>query len=575
MSPSQPSRHTAHDGQILILFAASLLLMLAILALAVDVGFLLAQRRGVQNAADAAALAVAHAVQTGETDQATLENIARYYAEQNGYEVTPTITYEPSQKKVSVDLEYDVPKFFVGLLYPGPWRVPAHAAAATEPEVVDVALLALNPEGLGIETSGNTTITVAGGSVMSNNQIVTRGSTTITADQYVNARNGFRESGNSTLQGGLGTNPFAPEVPDPLADKIQPPPLPAFPTEALPSPGGSAQECKLYPGWSDPVFTIPAGLYSGGGAACIDINSVPSGQTLRFAAGNYRFTNGAGIRAGGGSSGTIVMQQGNYTFDGGEGITIDGSTPNFHMEEGTYAFRNGARLSVSGGANTLTLNGGTFIFDGGAGLVFGGSGKLHFNPGQYTFYFRNGANLLFSGNTPITFGEGVYVKMYFYNGSSLRMEGSTTFDIPSGEYYFTDRPKNAECGFKATGNSNIHGKNVFLYFGPGCRLFTNGSAQFGFTAPKTNIYPGYHPGVFMYAHPDNHETFQWNGSTSLSSEGVIYLPSATLTTAGQSFDKVFKGQVIVDSYTTGGGNGLSLEYEHYVDVELPRIYLVE
>lgn len=593
-------QHTAHRGQILVIFAAATVLLIAFLAAAVDVGYLLSQRRGVQNAADAAALAVAHAVHSGVTNTATLEQIAAYYVEENGYDATPEITFSPDMKQVRVTVNAEVPKFFVGLVYPGDWKVGARAAASLEPVPFDAALLALNPSSGGIKTSGNTGIEVTGGSVMSNYTIETSGSTSIIADQQVNANDGFRESGASRIEGGMGTNPYAPEVPDPLKDKIQPPTLPPFPSNPVPNVGGSPQQCMEYPQpWGVNIYTVPAGTYSGGGGNCLTIQNVQSGNTLEFAHGNYRFNNGAGISIGGGNNGPIVLRGGNYTFNGGPGISVGGSTPDFRMERGNYAFLNGARLSIGGsangnvlgggtfyfsgagsgilpgGSNSVTLNPGTYIFDGGHGMVFSGSSHLTFNPGHYEFWFRNGANLSFSGSSTIRLNGDVYVKMYFYDGSSLLTSGSTHFNLPSGEYYFGGNPPRDTCKLQNSGSTWIGGRNIFLFFGPGCYLHTSGSAAFAFTAPTTSIYPGYHPGVFMYAHPDNTETFQWNGTTSMLSEGTVYLPSAKLTMGGASNGKVLRGQIIVNSMQTGGSTRLGLEYQQYVDTSIPAVFLIE
>lgn len=593
-------RRAVHEGQILVIFAAATLLLIAFLAAAVDVGYLLAQRRGAQNAADAAALAVAHAVYTGVTDTGTLNDIAAYYVRENGYDATPDVDLDLANQQVRVDLTADAPKFFVGLVYPGDWQVDAYAVASLKPVPFDAALLALNPSSGGITTSGNTGIEVDGGSVMSNYTIETSGSTKIIADQQVNANDGFKESGNSTIKGGMGTNPHAPEVPDPLKDKLQPPVLPAFPGNPVPGSGGAGQPCKEFPRpWDENIYVVPAGTYSGGGSSCLNIQNVQSGNTLRFTQGNYRFNGGAGITIGGGNNGPIVMEGGNYTFNGGAGISVGGNTPNFRMEKGNYAFLNGARLSIGGsangnvlgggnfyfsgagsgilpgGSNHVTLKPGTYIFDGGHGMVFTGSSRLRFNSGTYEFWFRKGANLSFSGNSRIDLDDNVYVKMYFYDGSSLIMSGSTHFNLPSGEYYFGgDVPKD-QCRLDNSGSTWIGGQNVFLYFGPGCYLTSTGSAAFAFTAPTTEIYPGYYPGVFMYADRNNTETFKWNGTTSMLSEGTVYLPSAKLTMGGASNGKVMRGQIIVNSFATGGSTAVRLEYVEYVDTSTPYVFLIE
>ncbi len=52
-------RPTGSRGQVLVMFGMMLFLLFGIIALSVDAGFLMAERRQVQNSADAAALAAA------------------------------------------------------------------------------------------------------------------------------------------------------------------------------------------------------------------------------------------------------------------------------------------------------------------------------------------------------------------------------------------------------------------------------------------------------------------------------------------------------------------------------------
>src|SRR5688500_1563150 len=62
-------RHAAR-GQVLIIFAMASFVLIGFVALAVDTGFLMAERRHTQNAVDAGALAGAKSVQRSETAEA-------------------------------------------------------------------------------------------------------------------------------------------------------------------------------------------------------------------------------------------------------------------------------------------------------------------------------------------------------------------------------------------------------------------------------------------------------------------------------------------------------------------------
>ena len=72
------------EGQTIVLVAVFMLALLAILALAIDVGHVYAERRRMQNAADAGALAGAREICFGDQGAAALT--AQQYAEDNGAE---------------------------------------------------------------------------------------------------------------------------------------------------------------------------------------------------------------------------------------------------------------------------------------------------------------------------------------------------------------------------------------------------------------------------------------------------------------------------------------------------------
>ena len=74
-------------GQVLVIFAAGLVTILAIMALVIDLGFTFMIRRTLQNAADPGAIAAARYIRTGPGDTAEpvkMRQAACFYAEQNG-----------------------------------------------------------------------------------------------------------------------------------------------------------------------------------------------------------------------------------------------------------------------------------------------------------------------------------------------------------------------------------------------------------------------------------------------------------------------------------------------------------
>jgi hypothetical protein len=72
-------------GQILVIFAGGLVLLLAIGALVIDLGFVFMIRRQEQNAADPAAIAAARYIRSAGGSYADMVNVACFYAHKNGF----------------------------------------------------------------------------------------------------------------------------------------------------------------------------------------------------------------------------------------------------------------------------------------------------------------------------------------------------------------------------------------------------------------------------------------------------------------------------------------------------------
>lgn len=118
--------HREH-GDALITTAMMLVVLLAMVALAVDVGMAYAERRKVQNAADAGALAAAWVLVEGGTDAEVLAAVQQYTVVENGAQ-SFTAVYLPSLTPVGsgfvpadsigvrVDAEVTVPTFLAGVI---------------------------------------------------------------------------------------------------------------------------------------------------------------------------------------------------------------------------------------------------------------------------------------------------------------------------------------------------------------------------------------------------------------------------------------------------------------------------
>ncbi len=194
-------RRDRSDGQVLVLLALASFVLIGGLALALDVGYLMSERREAQGAADAAALAGARSLLAGESVSGAT-SAARAFAAANGVGgsdgsgVDVAISGDRWDGTVAVDLQMEVQRFFVGALYTGPWRVSARAVAdITDKADSNYILIALDPPG--IYVNGSMELEARNGSIISNSNIESSGgSNIITTDGFIDAV-GFVEESDS------------------------------------------------------------------------------------------------------------------------------------------------------------------------------------------------------------------------------------------------------------------------------------------------------------------------------------------------------------------------------------------
>ena len=187
-------RHKQQQGQVLVIFAGSLIALLAIAAVVIDLGFVFIIHRQEQNAADPGALAAARYIKfPGPTaDTGKMFNAACFYARQNGYfanatnnsngaggcvaandnsGTTLTVNYPPSTSAgdyagrpgfVEVVLTQTHESFFAGLL--GIPRIPVSSGAVGAFNSGDSnsnSLVALKPDTCGtLQINGGAGVTI-------------------------------------------------------------------------------------------------------------------------------------------------------------------------------------------------------------------------------------------------------------------------------------------------------------------------------------------------------------------------------------------------------------------------------
>jgi hypothetical protein len=294
------------DGQILVMFAAGIVFLLGMVAVAVDTGFLMAERRQVQSAADAGALAAAKAkldymyqAAPGDLESAQVQ-AGEEYASRNagvapGDVVVDTAPDGYGDEFVEVTVSKDVDMFFIRALYDGDWGTSASAIAGIDDIQLPYALVALNCPG--IHVSGSGTIDVNEGSIMSNCNITRDGdSSIVTSDGVIDANGNIDEGTN--WYAGQGYREGRPPLDDPIAS-----------SGILPPSKTEAQDLRS--------VTTSAELQSAVSAIQSD-GRCPNGSTCVMQPGFY----GGGLTIDVRNNAILQMQPGIYYFD--DGFTLRG-----------------------------------------------------------------------------------------------------------------------------------------------------------------------------------------------------------------------------------------------------------
>ena len=302
----QNARGRRERGQVLILFVLALGVLMGMVAMSIDVGMIFVERRSLQNAADAAALA--GVPELPESPSAAEAN-ALEWAENNGYTsdngatVTVNTPYQGDPNAVEVVIEVEMPFIFARVLGLESTGVGARAVAGFEPSTIgnNAAILVLNEH----ECSA---FQMVGGNDLS---ITNSGAIMVNSD-CANEQNGAINKGGSSeamVEGGIfyyeegawsisGEGALIPEpepvpsrISDPLAG-LTPPDLYAIGTS--PDSGGTAADPDTVNVIGADV-TLHPGVYWGG---------------MQIQADNVTLLPGPYIMAGGGfavsSAGTII-----------------------------------------------------------------------------------------------------------------------------------------------------------------------------------------------------------------------------------------------------------------------------
>jgi Flp pilus assembly protein TadG len=216
-------------------------------------------------------------------------------------------------------------------------------------------------------------------------------------------------------------------------------------------------------------------------------------------------------------------------------------------------------ISISGNIGSVTFSAGDY----GNNVNFNGNGgNLVFNPGQY----QNGGSITLTGNTATTFNSGTYTfcgavdivgnsavtlqpGKYF---GGIKITGNATVTFSPGTYIL------AGGGLTVTGNSTVKGTGVTFYdtsatgysYAP---IDLTGNEQANLSAPTSGTFEGF----LFFQDPSiavGSAGATIVGNSSSTFDGIVYLPTTTLTYVGNSGGSGYTILVAYDITITGNSS---------------------
>jgi Flp pilus assembly protein TadG len=360
--------------------ALALVPVLGFVAIAVDGGMLLSDRRQAQRATDSAALAAAtdmyvkwntqHGVDTGGgAKQSALTTAAANGYSNDGVNSIVTVNIPPKSGTfvnragyAEVLTTYNQQRFFSKIWGSGTLKVTARAVARGSYTPASPGILLLDPTDnntLDVTSSGNVTVT-NGGAIDVNSKSANGGATctntgNIVADTINLSDNTYNHSNSGTLIGQINYN--QPPTPDPLANLAEPtqPPLPALSAATLAILGSNYSTnngvnysgnatIDLYPGYYGGI-----NMSSGGH---IILHDNPDGSPGIYYIGSH----GLSISNAGSMTGSNVMLYsagtGNISLTGSGSLSL--SPPTSGTYKGITLFQersSNKQISITGQGN--------------------------------------------------------------------------------------------------------------------------------------------------------------------------------------------------------------------------------
>jgi hypothetical protein len=394
------SRYRRANGQILLMLALALPLMLTMLGLALDGGRLYLERRSAQIAADAGARSAAFELLRGNNTQASVDEASATDAALNGYDIAdPEVDVVAligpagfNNNFVSVTVTDQVPTTLLNIFGKNASGVAARAVAGIVPDTGPPCVLALNQDDPGTLTLNGSGDFTANCKIMSNsdneNSIISNGTFCVTAEAI-----GFVGTGTATING---NNCFIPQpagqaIPeaDPYEDLTRVADIDTSPYPIISMAPITINEGN-YTFWSP----LQPGVYSGG----LQFVSLVSAISIYMDPGVY-FVNG-------------LTMAGNVTVTGTDITIIDmcGGGPIQNIDIVGTATAYLSAPTTGDWANILFYSACDATITGTSGSTFEGG-----------MYFPDG-NITFGGNqTTETFGMIV--------GDTITLQGAPLLNV--------------------------------------------------------------------------------------------------------------------------------------------------
>jgi Flp pilus assembly protein TadG len=389
-------------GVVVILACVTMAVILSVLALSLDGGALMAERRRAQAVADAAAMAGAcdiydnYWTNMGDDVGGTAKASALATAKANGYANDGTLTtvtvnippasghYKGVRGYVEVIAEYHYGRSFSTIFSSEPVTVKARAVAIGSPVAADVGILVLDPKSKStFNAQGGGVSTVKGTPIVVNSNhpeaAIAGGGGTVQADKFV-ITGGYNTTGGGSFIGPIYTG--RPGIPDPLAD-ITPPDPSEMTVQANRKIQHTSGNVYLKPGVFKGGINVSgtANLYLEPGIYYMDNGGFNfSGQGSLKGEGVMIYTN-----PGNGNSDTVsVTGQGSMILSGPKTGKYKGITF-WQRRDSTVT----GTVSGTGGETSIT---GTFYFAGALLNVSGNGGVANLGSQYISWQLNLGGN---------------------------------------------------------------------------------------------------------------------------------------------------------------------------------------